>query len=495
MGKKSEKKDKDKNKALPKKEQISEWYPEVIKRAEIMDYSAVSGCMIIRPYGYAIWENIQKFLDDYIRKIGAKNCYFPLFIPEHLFKKEAEHVEGFSPEVAWVTQGGNTPLKEKLAIRPTSETIMYEAFSRWIRSWRDLPLKINQWVNAVRWEFKHPTPFLRTREFLWQEGHTAFASKQEAEKEVYEMLDIYTKVYEELLAVPVIRGKKSEAEKFAGAEFTLSIEAFLPNKKFAQAATSHHLGRNFSKSFDIKFMTKDEKQEYVWQNSWGLSTRSIGIMIMAHGDDYGLIIPPHVAPIKVVIIPIYNKNTEKEVIKYCEEVQKKLLEIYKDDEVVIDNSQNTPGSKYYEWELRGVPIRIEIGPRELENKEVVIFRRDKRTKENVKFEVLMKEIERTMEEIHKELYERSLKSLRDSLKTVHNKEEFEEEIKKGNPVVACWCGDKEEEKKIKELYEVKTINAPFKEEEKRLKLKFPTAGKCFFCGKKSEQVFIFGKSI
>ncbi|MCD6589958.1 proline--tRNA ligase [Candidatus Woesearchaeota archaeon] len=491
-----EKEKNEKNKKLPKKEEINEWYPEVLRKAEIMDYGPVSGCMIIKPYGYAIWEHIQKYFDERIKKLGVKNAYFPLLIPESLFSKESEHVEGFAPEVAWVTHGGGTKLGERLAIRPTSETIMYEAYSRWIRSWRDLPLKINQWVNIVRWEFKHPTPFLRSREFLWQEGHTAFATKKEAVEEVFQILEEYRRVYEELLAVPVIKGLKSEKEKFAGAVFTSSVEAWLPINRFSQAATSHHLGQNFSKPFEIYFYDKNEEKQYVWQNSWGLSTRSIGITLMIHGDDYGLVIPPRIAPIKIVIIPIYNAKNKEDVLKYAQEIREMINKLVRDDEVVLDDSNDTPGAKYYYWELRGVPIRIEIGQRELKDKSVVIFRRDKREKENVSIKELSKRIQELFEDIHKYLYDKALKELREVIIPVESLDELKKVIEEKKAGIAYWCGSVEEEENIKYVTSgAKSVNNPLEGELERLGIKKPKEKKCFICGKKTDKIFIFSKCI
>ncbi len=481
-------------KKLPKKENINEWYPEVIKKAEIMDYGPVSGTMVIRPYGYAIWEKIMHYMDKEFKKRGVKNAYFPLLIPESLFTKESEHVEGFAPEVAWVTHGGNTKLSERLAIRPTSETIMYNSYSKWIRSWRDLPLKINQWVNIVRWEFKHPTPFLRTREFLWQEGHTVFETKEEAEKEVFDILDLYREVYEELLAIPVIKGIKSEKEKFAGADYTTSVEIWSPLGKFIQGATSHHLGQRFAKAFNIRFYDKEEKERYGWQNSWGFSTRSIGSLILLHGDDYGLIIPPRVAPIKIVVIPIFNSETKEEVLSYSKEVLEELRNEFID--VIMDDSRETPGAKFYYYELRGIPIRVEIGKREIDSNSVVVFRRDKREKKTVSRDEMVKEVKELMNDIHKYLYEKALKELKEKLVVVNSLEELEKAISDGKIAIAAWCCSKEEEEEIKfKTGGAKSINAPLKEEFERLGLPIPESNKCFMCEKETDKVFIFGKSI
>jgi len=468
-----------------KKENFNEWYLEVIKKAGMADYSSVSGCMVIRPYAYKIWENIQEFLNEKFERQGVKNAYFPLFIPERLLKKEAEHVQGFIPEVAWVTEAGSSELDEKLAIRPTSETIMYESYAKWIRSWRDLPLKINQWVNTVRWEFKHPVLFLRTREFLWQEGHSVFATKEEAEEEVKEMLDCYAQAYEELLAVPMVKGKKTENEKFAGADYTLSIETFLPIGKAIQGATSHHLGQNFSKPFEIKFLDKNEEEKYVWQNSWGFSTRSIGILAITHGDDKGLIIPPRVAPIQVVIVPIYyNEMDKKKVLKAAKNIVKSLKGL----SVQIDDREGyTPGFKFNEWELKGVPLRMEIGPKDLKKNQAVLVRRDTGKKTPIKTRNLKKEVKRMLEEIQKNLFERAKKSIEERTKKVSTYDQFKKQIE-GNWVVAPWCGSVECEEKIKDETGAKITNIPFHLNEKK------PEGKCILCGKEAKHVVYFGKS-
>ena len=483
-------------KRLPKKEKVNEWYPEVLLKGEIMDYSKVSGCIILRPYGYAIWENIMHYLDGEIKKIGGKNAYFPLFIPESLFKREEEHVEGFSPEVAWVTHGGDTLLGERLAIRPTSETIMYDSYKKWIRSWRDLPLKINQWVNVVRWEFKHPTPFLRGREFLWQEGHTAFSNKKDAEKEVRQVLDIYQKIYRELLNIPVIRGKKTEEEKFAGADYTLSIEAWLPLKKFAQAATSHFLGQNFSKAFDIYFYDQKEEKKYIWQNSWGFSTRSIGIALMSHGDDKGLIIPPMVAPIKIIIIPIYNTKNKEKILDYAERIKEKIkcLKVYslnkeyvskiKEDEIFIDNDDETPGAKFYKWELKGVPIRIEIGEKEVNEKKITVVSRigEKKIIDVNNIE----SIEEMFVDLQKRIYEERIKELREEIVIAESKEEVENIINNGKAALIKWCGCRID------IEKAKAIHLPYIEDLENYGIK--KGGKCI-CGKKGKEFLIIGRSI
>ena len=355
---------------------FSEWYTEVVLKSGLADYAPIKGCMIFREHSYAMWEKIQEVFNKKIRESGHRNVYFPLFIPESFLKKEAEHFEGFVPEVAWVTEGGSSPLEERLAIRPTSETIIYATFAKWIRSWRDLPIKINQWCNIVRWETKATKPFLRTREFLWQEGHTAHATKEDADKEVMDILNHYRDIMENWLAIPVLVGVKTESEKFAGALYTTTLEAIMPDGKALQMGTSHNLGQNFAKVFEIKFIGEDEKEHHVWQTSWGISTRLIGAVVMVHGDDKGLVLPPKVAPVQVVIVPIPYKDADSTAIESkAKEIADKLKE--KNLAVVLDDREEyTPGWKFNQWELKGVPVRIEIGPRDLKQQQVTVARRD-----------------------------------------------------------------------------------------------------------------------
>ena len=468
-----------------KEENFSEWYTQVIQKAELIEYSPVSGCMILRPYAYELWERIQEFVNTKIKAKGVKNAYFPLFIPEKLLTKEEEHVEGFSPEVAWVTHAGNSELQEKLAVRPTSETIMYDAYSKWIRSHRDLPLLINQWCNVVRWEFKNPVPFLRTREFLWQEGHPVFATQKESEDHNREIiLDVYKATFEELLAVPVLPGRKSEKEKFAGADFTESVETFLPNGKAIQGATSHCLGQNFSKAFDIKFSDEEGKVQYAWQNSWGITTRSIGTMIMMHGDDKGLVLPPSIAPTQVMIIPILFDDSKQEVLKGANTLLSSLEHIRVD---IDPREEYTPGWKYSQAELKGIPLRIELGPRDLKNKELVIVRRDTGEKQIVKIKDTERAITSLLQKIQDDLFLKANQSIEENTVTVKDKKEFSKAIQDKKLVRAPWCSTKTCEDTIKDETEgAKSLVTPFEKEK--------VSGNCAFCEDKAKQIMYFAKS-
>lgn len=367
-----------------KEKNFSQWYVDVVRKAELADYTSIKGCMVIRPYGYGLWENMQAGLDRRIKETGHKNAYFPLFIPESLLKKEAEHVEGFAPEVAWVTHGGSQKLEERLAVRPTSEAIICSLYSKWIKSWRDLPILINQWANIVRWE-KVTRLFLRTTEFLWQEGHTAHKTEQEAEEETLKILNqVYRDYIEKDLAIPVIVGRKTEKEKFAGALHTYTLEALMADGKVLQVGTSHNLGQNFAKAFNIKFLDEDQKEKYVWQTSWGTTTRLVGALVMVHGDERGLKLPPKVAPVQVVIVPIMFDKTKKEVLEKAESIRTVLK---KDFRVETDSRDGyTPGWKFNEWEMRGVPLRLEIGPKDMAQGQVMLARRDTGKKTAVKEE-------------------------------------------------------------------------------------------------------------
>ncbi|MEM2017899.1 MAG: proline--tRNA ligase [Candidatus Pacearchaeota archaeon] len=478
---KDQKQEKRKDLGLKAKKEEAEWFAELLQKAELISYTQVSGCYVLRPRAYAIWEQVQKYLDEKLKRDGVKNVYFPLLIPESLLKKEQQHVKGFEPEVAWVTEHGKKKFEEKLAIRPTSETIMYASYAKWIRSWRDLPLRLNQWCNVIRWEFKNPIPLIRSREFLWQEGHSCFASKEEAEKEAAKILDIYAKTYEEMYAVPVIKGRKTEREKFPGAERTLTLEVFLPSGKAAQACTVHNLGQNFAKVFNIKFRDKDEKEKYVWQNSWGLSTRSIGIAIMMHSDDKGLVLSPKVADPQIVIVPIFKEEEKTKVIEEAEKIKQELKEF----RVELDTRAFTPGYKFNDWEMKGVPLRIEIGPKDLKAKQVVLARRDSGKKEVVKRNKLKKKISEVLEDIHNSLYEKAEDFLKKSIVRVSNMDKLIEAIKNKKLAKTEFCGAQECEEWIKAKTQGAKIICIVEEKPK---------GKCVYCNKVANHVVYIAKS-
>lgn len=466
------------------KEDFSAWYNDVVRLAELADYGPVKGTMIIRPYGYAIWENIQRIFDAELKKDGVENAYFPLFIPESFLRKEAEHIEGFSPELAVVTYAGGEKLEEPVVVRPTSETVMYDTFSKWIDSYRDLPLRINQWCNVVRWELR-TKPFIRTTEFLWQEGHTAVATEKEAEKETLKRLSNYDKFFREILAIPSFVGKKSESEKFAGALYSTSCEILLKDGKALQSATSHNLGQNFSKAFDIKFEDQNGKREFAWQSSWGISTRIIGGIILTHGDDKGLVLPPQVAPTQVVIVPIYKDESEKkQVIKVVENLTKRFDGI----RFKVDDRENlTFGWKSTEWEIKGVPVRIEIGPKDLETNSITVVRRD----EDGKKQIALKDIEisKLLQEIQNNLYKKALKFKEDNTFEVENFKQFAKDLdtKKGF-YLAPWCETSECEKAIKEETTATTRVIPLGDNK-------PKEGtKCFHCGKDAKKIVYFAKA-
>jgi len=465
-------------------ENFPRWYTDVISVADLADHSPVKGCMVIKPAGYAIWENIQKILDKMFKETGHENAYFPLFIPEEFLKREAEHVEGFSPELAVVTYAGGKDLEEKLVVRPTSETIMYDSYSKWISSWRDLPILINQWANVVRWE-KRTRLFLRTTEFLWQEGHTAHATHEESLEEVLRMLGIYKKFIEEYMAIPILDGKKSASERFGGALDTYTIEAMMQDRKALQCGTSHDLGQNFAKPFDIKFQDKDGKLKYVWQTSWGVSTRLIGGMIMTHGDDKGIIIPPKIAPIQAVFVPIWRND---EQMNATIEASHKLAKTLDGISVRIDSRDNLKtGWKFYEWERKGVPVRIEIGPRDLENEKAVLVRRDSGEKSFVAQSELKEKLAETLDAVQKNLYDRSLKFQLDNTFKVSKWDEFEKITSgEGGFINTSWCGLEECEAEIKEKTAA-TIRVLLNSEEKHEET-------CVHCGKKAQTGAIFAKA-
>jgi prolyl-tRNA synthetase len=434
-----------------KLEDFASWYTQVITKAEMIDYYDISGCYILRPFAYSIWEEIQKFFDARSKKLGVQNAYFPLLVSEKALVTEKKHIEDFAPEVAWVTRCGQSDLNEPVAIRPTSETIMYPAFARWIRSHRDLPLKLNQWNNVVRWEFKAAVPFLRSREFLWQEGHTAFATRAEADKEVLEVLDLYRSVYEDLLAIPVVKGRKSEGEKFPGGDYTTTVEGFIPtNGRGIQGATSHHLGQNFSKMFNIVFENIDKKQEFAYQNSWGITTRTIGVMIMVHGDDIGLVLPPRVAPIQVVVIPLHFKDTDHAAIdSKANEIAALLNEKGIRAQADMRDHLN-PGNKYNYWDIRGIPVKIEVGPKDIAANQVVASRRDTLKKEPISMDGLADKVQALLEDIQKSLFEKAKKERDEHIVKITKWEEFVPALDGKNLVLAPWSKDPASEEDLKQ---------------------------------------------
>jgi prolyl-tRNA synthetase len=474
-------------KITPKSVDFSKWYVEIIQKAELADYAPIKGMMIIRPYGFAIWENIQHSLDRRIKESGHSNAYFPLFIPEGYLQKEAEHLEGFAPEVAWVTHGGNEELEERLAVRPTSEAIIGNMYSKWINSWRDLPVLINQWANIVRWE-KVTRLFLRTTEFLWQEGHTAHETSEEAQEETLMILSLYKEFVETELAVPVISGMKSEKEKFAGAVMTYAIEALMSDGKALQMGTSHNLGQHFSKVFNIRFEDRNQKLRYVWQTSWGVTTRLIGALIMVHGDDSGLKIPPRVAPFQVVVIPISIGNWKEKVLPVAQSITDDLKN--KGIRVKLDEREEfTPGWKYSEWEMRGVPLRIEIGPKDIEKKQVVCVRRDTGKKEALTQEYLSEKVTEILSRIQKNMFEIALKFQEENTREVKDYEEFKSvmESKRGF-IKSGWCGDSACEEKIKDETMATIRVIPLEQGKKKDK------EKCICCQKPSEYLAYFARA-
>jgi prolyl-tRNA synthetase len=442
----------------PRSKDFSRWYLDVVRRAELADYSPVKGCMVIRPYGYAIWELIQQALDRRIKASGHVNAYFPLFIPESLLNKEAEHVEGFAPQVAYVTHGGGEELEEKLVVRPTSEAIIGTMYAKWVQSWRDLPILINQWANVVRWE-KVTRPFLRTTEFLWQEGHTAHETEPEAEEETLKILHLYKDVLESEMAVPVVEGQKSESEKFAGALRTYSIEALMGDGRALQAGTSHNLGQNFAKAFDITFQARDKSVQHVWGTSWGMTTRLVGAAIMVHGDDSGLVLPPKIAPYQVVIVPIGRDNWREAVLPKAQEIYRQLVDA--GIRATIDERDERPGWKFAEWELRGVPLRLEIGPKDIEKSAVLLARRDTREKLGVPMDGLAPRIIALLDEIQRGLFDRAM-AFRDA--HTHRVSTYQElkDIMEGRPgfVIAPWCGAADCETHIKNDTQATIRNMP-----------------------------------
>ena len=469
---------------VDQEDNFSKWYNQVVRKAELADYAPVRGCMIIRPYGYAIWENIQRLLDARFKETDVENAYFPLLIPRSFLEREAEHVEGFAPELAWVTQGGGEELEEPLAIRPTSETIIGHTYAKWIQSYRDLPILINQWNNVMRWE-KRTTLFLRTSEFLWQEGHTAHRTLEEAEERTKMMLEVYRAFAEEDAAMPVLVGRKSENEKFAGALRTYSIEALMGDGKALQAGTSHNLGTNFAKGFDIQYLDSDSQRKYCATTSWGMSTRMIGGVIMVHGDKSGLIMPPRIAPYQTVIVPIARKDAEKSVVgEMVERVQKMLRGKVR---FKTDNSDNTPGWKYNEWELRGVPVRMEIGPRDVQNNSVMLVRRDNRVKEVVSLDALETRLPELLEEVQKALFQRAVEFREQNMHYTESYDEFKQIIaEKRGFVRVKWAEDSVAEQAIKEETKATLRVIPLDQS--------PVEGKCLYTGKPATCEAIFARA-
>jgi len=438
---------------------FSRWYIDVVRKADLADYFIVKGCMIIKPYGYALWENIQQALDRRIKETGHQNAYFPLFCPESLLQKEADHVEGFAPEVAWVTQGGEEPLEERLGIRPTSEAIICSTYAKWIRSYRDLPVLINQWANVVRWE-KVTRLFLRTTEFLWQEGHTAHRTEEEAQEETLKMLNVYTEFAENVLAMPVLKGLKSDSEKFAGAQKTYCIEGLMKDGKALQAGTSHNLGQHFARVFDIKYLDEDQQEKYVWQTSWGVSTRLIGGVIMTHGDERGLRLPPSIAPYQIVIIPILVKKQREEVLAKVRELYDKMKDTFRVK--LDDNDKFTPGWKFNEYEMKGVPLRIEVGPRDLQKDQMMVVRRDNGEKNSLPLANPEKQLGDLLEDIQQNMFKQALEFREKNTSRTENFEEFQKvmEEKRGF-IYSPWCGKASCEEHIKDRTKATIRCIPF----------------------------------
>ncbi|MEE8181617.1 MAG: proline--tRNA ligase [Nitrosopumilaceae archaeon] len=470
---------------VSKNDDFSDWYTQVVLKAELADYAPVKGLIVLRPDGYAIWESIKKSLDEKFAKLGIKNGFLPILIPESLLSREKRHFVGFIPQVFWVTQSGESELGDRLALRPTSETLAYSLYSKWIKSWRDLPLKINFWNTALRAEIKSTKPFLRTSEFLWQEGHTVHTSKEEAEKEVMNILQVYKSTIEKELAIPVVTGKKSEKEKFVGAVYTTTMESIMPDGKALQMGTSHFLGQNFSKPFEVKFADKDNVENFAWQTSWGVSWRLIGAMIMTHGDDIGLVLPPKVAPVQVVIIPIYYSDEEKQkVLKKANEIQnifvKKNIRVHVDD-----REELTPGYKFHDWELRGIPLRIEIGPKDIEKNKVVLAKRYNKEKLDLSFDEINEKIESILDDIQKQMLVAAKKILEKMTRDVSNYDEFKSELEKGGFIQSPWCGKEECEAKIKEETSAEIRVIPFESEN--------SSKKCVYCNEQSVSIPIFAR--
>ncbi len=478
-----------KQKQITKREEdYSQWYLDVIEAADLAEHSPVKGCMTIKPTGFAIWEMIQGRLDKMFKKTGVQNLYFPLFIPESFMKKEMDHVEGFAPEVAVVTHAGGKKLEENLIVRPTSETIIGEAFARWITSYRDLPLVINQWANVVRWELRTRF-FLRTSEFLWQEGHTAHATEKDAQHRALQMLDVYKTFVEEFLAISVVAGEKSESERFAGADQTYTIEAMMQDGKALQTGTSHMLGQNFAKAFEIKYSDENNQLQYVWQTSWGLSTRTIGGIIMTHSDDNGLVLPPRISPVSVVIVPISSGDIAQDnlISQKVEEIRSSLESISDIHDILVDTRDSRPGEKYFEWEKKGIPVRIEIGKKDLENGTVMCYRRDTRQKEPVAMKAIQTWVEHTLTDMQSKLFENSKKLREDNTITASTYDELKQIFEEGNKFVYIpWCERVTCEEKIKDETKATSRCIPFDQNEEDMT--------CVVCGHEAKKKAIFAKA-
>ncbi len=462
-------------------EDFAKWYTDVVRKAELADYTDTKGCIAIRPYGYAIWENIQIYADRKFKEVGVTNLYMPVLIPESLLQKEKDHVEGFAPEVAWVTIGGGEDLEERLCIRPTSETMMSTMYSKWVKSWRDLPILGNQWCNVLRWE-KETRPFLRSREFLWQEGHTVHETAEEARERTLMMLDIYAEIIEDLLAIPVLKGRKTKKEQFAGAEETYTVESLMHDGRALQAGTSHYFGQNFTKPFEIKFQNREGKEEYAYQTSWGISTRLIGAVIMAHGDNRGLKLPPKVAPIQAVLIPIAMHK--EGVLEKTTEIYNKLNKKFR---MKFDDRDNcSPGFKFNDWEMRGVPVRIEIGPKDLEAGNAVLVRRDTGEKEIVSLDNLENRLEELMKDIQVSMYKECQKRREEKTTIAYTLEEIIKNLEENQGYVkTMWCGNVECENKIKEVTGAHSRCIPFSQEH--------LSDTCPVCGKKADTMVVWGR--
>ncbi len=462
-------------------ENFAQWYTDIVLKAELADYTVTKGFITIRPYGYAIWENIQKYAEERLKKHGVKNISMPVLIPENLLQKEKDHVKGFAPEVAWVTVGGEEQLEERLCLRPTSETIFSTMYSKWLSSWRDLPYLYNQWCNVIRWE-KETRPFLRSREFLWQEGHTIHETAEEAHKFTLEILDEYTDVIENLLAIPVLKGKKTDSEKFAGAHSTYTVETLTHDGRALQSGTSHYFAQNFSKPFDIKFQNREGKEEYAYQTSWGISTRLIGAVIMAHGDNRGLKLPPKVAPIQIVIVPV---AIHKEGVK--EKAEELYNELSKKYRVELDvREQYTPGYKFNDWEMKGVPVRIEIGPRDIEANKCIIVRRDTLEKYEIDLDEVSNKLGEVLEDIQKNMYRTCEQRVKEKTTIATNMNQFIENLTNNQGYVkTMWCGDEACEDKIHELTGAKSRCIPFEQEK--------LSDKCVCCGKPADKMVIWAR--